>query len=241
MKLFSLIYGLIMIGAGFLVKAAPGLISGYNTMPEDQKKNVDIEGLSTYLRNGFITIGLTVIIGYYLFNWIGISFLANSVVLIATLMGLTVMVLKAQRFDHNREKKTKSTYIILTLVIVFVTWIISYGYTPSRFAVDNDTLNFSGMYGFDIKISDIKSIEIAERIPVIKSRSNGFSLGNIKKGYFELEGMSKCRLLLHSSKQPYIVITQTNNKKIIVNFSDKFKTEDVYNTINNLIKSQAQQ
>lgn len=230
-----------MIGAGFLVKAAPGLIAGYNTMPEDQKKNVDIEGLSTYLRNGFIVIGLIVIIGYYLFNWIGISFLANSVMLIATLIGVTVMVLKAQQFDHNREKKAKSTYIILTLVILFVTGIIGYGYTPSTFAVDSDTLNFSGMHGFGIKISDIKSIEIAERIPAIKSRSNGFSLGNINKGYFELEGIGKCRLLLHSNKQPYIVITQTNNKKIIVNFSDKYKTEDIYNTINNLIKGQTQQ
>ena len=122
------------------------------------------------------------------------------------------MVLKAQRFDHNREKKAKSTYMILKLVTVFVTVIIGYGYTPSIFAVDSDTLTFSGMNGFDIKISDIKSIEIAERIPAIKSRSNGFSLGNINKGYFALEGMDKCRLLLHYNKQPYIVFTQTNKQ-----------------------------
>ncbi|MGV8091293.1 MAG: DUF3784 domain-containing protein [Mangrovibacterium sp.] len=71
MDILNLIVGLFMIGIGFLVKSAPDLIAGYNTMPQDKKKNVDIEGLSTFMRNGLITIGLSIIIGYYLFKWIG--------------------------------------------------------------------------------------------------------------------------------------------------------------------------
>jgi hypothetical protein len=45
-----------MIGIGFLVKSSPDLIAGYNTMPKEEKKNIDIEGLSTFMRNGLITI-----------------------------------------------------------------------------------------------------------------------------------------------------------------------------------------
>jgi len=104
MDMLNLIVGLFLIGIGFLVKSAPDLIAGYNTMPKDKKKNVDIEGLSTFMRNGLITIGLSIIIGYYLFKWIGFTKIANSMILIVTLVGVSILVIKAQRFDHNRRK-----------------------------------------------------------------------------------------------------------------------------------------
>jgi hypothetical protein len=107
MDIVNLIVGLFMIGIGFLVKSTPDLIAGYNTMPREQKKNVDIEGLSTFMRNGLIIIGLSIITGYYLFKWIGFTMIANSMILIATLVGVTILVINSQRFDHNRNKKTK--------------------------------------------------------------------------------------------------------------------------------------
>jgi hypothetical protein len=93
-----------------LVKSAPDLIAGYNTMPKDKKKNVDIDGLSTFMRNGLITIGLTIIIGYFLFKWIGYTMIANSMILIVTLIGVTILVIKAQRFDNNKERKKTDLY-----------------------------------------------------------------------------------------------------------------------------------
>lgn len=57
-----------MIGIGFLVKLSPNMLAGYNRMSEEKKKNVDIDGLSTYMRNGFVAIGLAIIIGYYFSN-----------------------------------------------------------------------------------------------------------------------------------------------------------------------------
>lgn len=106
MDLLNLIVGLFMIGIGFLVKSAPDLIAGYNTMSKDKKKNVDIEGLSTFMRNGLITIGLSIIIGYFLFKWIGFTMIANSMILIVISVGVTLLLLKAQKFNHNKKKKT---------------------------------------------------------------------------------------------------------------------------------------
>ena len=117
MEMLNLIVGLFMIGIGFLVKSSPDLISGYNTMSKDKKKNVDIEGLSTFIRNGLIAIGISIIIGYYLFRWIGITLISNSMLLIVTLVGVTILVIQAQRFDHNKNKKTKLTYFILKIFI----------------------------------------------------------------------------------------------------------------------------
>jgi hypothetical protein len=45
-----LLASLILIAFGFLVKLFPNLIAGYNTLPADKKKNVDVDGLSTLMR-----------------------------------------------------------------------------------------------------------------------------------------------------------------------------------------------
>src|SRR5690606_36674836 len=126
MDILNLIVGLFMIGIGFLVKSAPELIARYNTMPKDKKKNVDIEGLSTFMRNGLIIIGLSIIIGYYLFKWIGFTMIANSMILIVSLVGVTILVIYAQKFYKNKTKISKLTYFIFGLVFLFVIGVITY-------------------------------------------------------------------------------------------------------------------
>jgi hypothetical protein len=106
MQFFNLIFGLLMIGIGFIVKAYPNTIAGYNTMSKEQKKNVDIEEASTFIRNGFIIIGLIIIIGYYLFRWIGLIAIANNIGVISIITGTLIIVIGAQKFDHNKRKKT---------------------------------------------------------------------------------------------------------------------------------------
>jgi hypothetical protein len=106
MEIFNLIFGLLIIGTGFIVKAYPNTIAGYNTMSKEQKKNVDIEKASNFIRNGFIIIGLIIIIGYYVLKWIGLIAIANYIGLISTIIGTTIIVIMAQKFDHNKQKKT---------------------------------------------------------------------------------------------------------------------------------------
>jgi hypothetical protein len=105
MEIIILITGLLFIGLGFIIKSFPNLIAGYNTMTAEKKKNVDIEGLSSLMRNGFISMGLVLITGYYLFKWIEFTIIANLMILIVTLTGVTVLIIKAQKFDHNKKKK----------------------------------------------------------------------------------------------------------------------------------------
>jgi hypothetical protein len=231
MDILILIVGLFMIGIGFLVKSVPELIAGYNTMPKDKKENVDIEGLSTYMRNGLITIGLSIIMGYYLFKWIGFTTIANSMILIVTLVGVTILVINAQRFDHNKNKKTKLTYFILGFVILFVIGLLTFGSIRSKTIFKNDTIQFSGMYGFEINKTEIENIELTDKIPTINIRTNGFSFGTIKKGYFNLDKFGKSRLLIHSDLPPYLILSKNNGDKIIINFKDKIETENIYNKI----------
>ena len=229
-----------MIGIGFLVKSSPSLIAGYNTMPKDKKKNVDIVGLSTYMRNSLIVIGLSIIVGYYLFKWIGFTVIADSMILITTLIGVTIMIINAQRFDHNKGKTKRATlsYIIIGLVVVSVIGLLTYGYLPSKVDISDNKIKISGMYGFEIHVSDIENIELSDMIPNIKTRTNGFSTGVVQKGFFNLDTFGKTRLLINSDKPPYLILTRNNSDKIIMNFIDKTETIHLFGEIKTMIDSQ---
>ena len=58
----ELITGTILIITGFLVKKFPDLIAGYNSLTDTQKKKVNIDGLSSMMRNYLIAIGILVIL-----------------------------------------------------------------------------------------------------------------------------------------------------------------------------------
>jgi hypothetical protein len=231
----SLIIGLLFIGIGFLVKSVPELIAGYNTMSKEQKKNVDIEGLSTFMRNGFITIGLVIIIGFYVFKWIGLIMIANSMILLTTIVGPLVLVIQAQKFDHNQNKKTKLIYLIFGLIFVFTVGLLTYGSMSSKVIYKNDSVRFSGMYGFEISIAEVDYVKLIDTLPVIKMRTNGFSFGTVKKGFFSLDSFGKSRLFIHSDHPPFLIISNDNGDKTIINFKEKAETETIFNRLNVLI------
>ena len=235
MDILNLIIGLLMIGIGFLVKSSPGLIAGYNTMSEDKKKNVDIVGLSTFMRNSLIIIGLSIIVGYYLFKWLGFALIANLMTPIVTLIGVFIMVINAQRFDKNKDKKPMITYLIFGLVTVFIIGLYTYGYLPSKVEISDNTIKISGMYGIEVNVSDIDHIELSDMIPDIKARTNGFSSGGVKKGFFNLDKFGKTQLFISSDNSPYLIITSHDSEKIIINFKSKTETEKLFGEIKTLM------
>lgn len=69
----ELITGSILILCGFLVKKFPELIAGYNSLSEQQKKRVDIDGLSTLMKKNFIILGVFVITIGFILSRLGIK------------------------------------------------------------------------------------------------------------------------------------------------------------------------
>ena len=61
MLIAFLINGLILIVAGILVKYNPNLIAGYNTLSKEKKKEINIEKVSTIVRNWLIITGALII------------------------------------------------------------------------------------------------------------------------------------------------------------------------------------
>lgn len=232
----ALFIGLFLIGIGFLVKAFPNLIAGYNTMSQNQKDNFDIEGLSTFMRNGFAVMGLVVIFGYYGLKWAGLNILVGYFIPVVVLAGLIFLVFRARNFDHNKDRlvKSKLVNVIRIVVLVFVAGMIGYGFVPTKYEISNNWVKFSGMYGTKINIAEIKAVALVNKMPSVKERTNGFNLGPVKKGFFSIEDQGKCRLLLHSSQGPFLKISTHNQGTVFVNFQKQEKTALVYLAIKTL-------
>ncbi|SNS61537.1 protein of unknown function [Belliella buryatensis] len=228
-----IITALILIAFGFLVKAFPNLIAGYNTMSQRQKENVDIEGLSTFMSNALVLLGALVIVGHYVLKWLELASVLSYFVPGIILMGVALIVWKARKYDHNKEKLVDSRFkvVFTVIVLVFAFGSIVYGVIPSGYELNNERLKFSGAYGFELKTEAIESVELLLKDPAIKARTNGLGLSQVKKGFFNVEDIGKTRLLIHSRRGPFLKITTLERETIIINFKEKEKTELIYKAV----------
>jgi len=228
--------GLFFIGLGFLLKAFPDLIAGYNTMTKEQKANVDIRGLSTFMRNVLILIGLVIIAGNFLLRLVGFPMIASTLTFIVPFVGIAFLLVKAQKFDHNKpDSKSKMTYFVLGFVVLIVAVLLYVGTTPAKIEINGDSIQITGMYGIELKGGDIQEITMREKLPSIIKRTNGFSFGSSKKGNFKLEEFGKCKLFLQSVSGPYLFLIKKNGEKIILNHKNRAETELVFENIKTLI------
>lgn len=100
-----LIIAAVLFVLGMLVRKYPNLIAGYNTMTAEQKKNVDVKGLSNFMCRSLCVIAVLMIVSYFVMVARSVNEKAVSVVsttLIPIIGSIYMyMVVKAQRYDRN--------------------------------------------------------------------------------------------------------------------------------------------
>lgn len=231
--------GVVTILVGFLIKSSPSLISGYGQMSDEQKANVDIEKLSKLYRNGFVSIGVLTIVGYYVFTWLEFKLLAELMLLLVMFPGILIMLIQGKKYDRNPKKLTTNIGIGLVLVVgIFIFTSIPYGMVPSEVTIDSSGVSFSGVYSTTFKPDDIESVELSDSLPPIRSKVSGFAIADIKKGYFMLKEYGKCRLFLDGYTKPFLVIKTKEGKYTIYNNPDNYVTKDIYSRINEYLKKE---
>lgn len=220
--------GLFLIGIGFLVKKYPDLIAGYNTMSDEQRQNVDVEGLSTLMRNSFIVMGLIVAVLPYIFLFLGWKSLADSSILIGVFAVLPFLLIRAQKYDHNSSNQKKKVFIIVFILVgvgLAVTLLITSGIKAPQIELKNNIISVSGMYGIT---EQIHQIELIPELPKINKKTNGFNFGEVRKGNFDLEDLGSCKLFLQSDQGPYIFIRTTSQIPVILNRELPVETKALY-------------
>jgi len=224
---------MVAIGAAVKYGKQYWLIAGYNTMPEEKKKNVDIAGLANFMGNCAFVLG-----AFFLAGSVASSLrypnLFPAVILIFA-GGVLFMIRGAQRFDRNKKSGTDRAALIKTMVLPLLVLcgvgaIMVYGQISPRVEVKDEGIVIGGMYGTTIPAEEIREVSLEDEIPRILVRNNGLGYGEIKKGHFTLEGLGRGRLYLESREGPYIFI-QTAESYAIINFKDRARTEALYESM----------
>lgn len=231
LPVIGLIPVIILVVIGFLIKykKAYWLISGYNTMPAEKKKNVNIEELARLMANVcFIIAAIILCASAFMF----IGKMAVSGIVFALMFPVIIYTLiKAQRFDGNAfnsegKMKTGSKALIgsVIAVLVGVGVLLNFSSKPAEYTLENGIFNISGMYGQEVAINKINSLELKDTMPEVLTRTNGSALGTTLKGYFKLKDIGKAKLFVDTSKPPFIYV-KTNSITIILNCEESEKTK----------------
>lgn len=222
MEIGIILTGALLIVIGLLVKAYPSCIAGYNTMSAEEKKNVDIKGLSTFMRNALIGIGLGIIVIYYAFMLAGMYLMAVILPFPLITIGILIFVLISQKYDRNKKKKSHTIMLIIISLIVLSSLAFSaYAYVPTQVSINYKAISFSGLYGLTIEREYIENVEMVDECPRIKIRTNGFSLPGVHKGIYSVVGYGKSRLFIHhNAAGPFIVIKSKHQIATIFNTKD---------------------
>lgn len=232
---------LLIVGLGMAVKylKAYWLISGYNTMSSEKKKNVDVEGLASFICNFCFALGAIMFVGGF---FIAINKATVGVIIfVVTFPASIYAIIKSQKYDGNTKNpdgtmNTKTKIIIGSISLLLLSMVIGIGVLafqsdkPTEFTVTSGYLDIQGLYGERINIEDIKDVSLKDDMPKVNYKSNGSALGSKKKGYFKLDEIGSAKLFVDDSKSPFIFV-KTSSKLYILNYPDEEQTKELYNTL----------
>ena len=252
MEYVILATGLVLIVAAWLCYKYPNLINPYGSLPPERKALVDIEGL----KKAFAIIsGVTGLLLVFTATLQMLKVIDEDVsgvtLMVLTFIMIVLLFIVMRRYNgFGRDRfgtianpvvaskepwvraTSKVTWIITGLPMVFVAIILVLSFRSPQITVEEETVKISGMYGREIPIADIISVDLLDEMPPIAQRTNGSDTGTQAKGHFKFKNGEKCMLFIHK-KAPYIQLRTTSNL-YYMNFSDREKTVELFETLKNL-------
>jgi len=222
---------------GYLIKEKKmyWLISGYNNAKKEQKERYDIEGLA-----GFLAKQLYIMAGIFVFASLMIYFkldILGGLVFFSILPQSMYLVVKAQSFYNPKEEeknKLKKQTIFLGVFFgattIFVAGLLYLSYIPALIDLEEEYIDIQGLYGREIHYDEIINVSLEKEIPKIVRRTNGSSIGEIRKGRFSLENRENVLLFLEKNGPDYLVIEYSRGK-VIINNKDNYKTIKLFEDI----------
>ncbi|MGI6299279.1 MAG: DUF3784 domain-containing protein [Saccharofermentanales bacterium] len=212
------------------------LISGYNTMSPEKKRNVDIVPLSRLVSNALFIIAGILLVGMLLIQTGATT--VGFIVMAFLLPVLIALIVLAQKYDGNRLDSSGATrpgakiaiaLIIISMLVVtgFVGILLVKGMQPAEVDFADNNLKISGMYGREIPIAEIKKLELVDTLPKILRRTSGAAIGDQLTGHFTMEGPGAVMLYLNKARPPFILL-ETTTQKIYLNIATPEATRALF-------------
>lgn len=231
--------GVFFIILGYLLKYAKWywLIAGYNTATSDEKKHIDIEGLSHTMGIGLFAGGIAMLL-FGIGTWAGFTLPGQIAMILIPVLLCLYLVWNGQKYTVKPAASSREINIGMSLVlglpllaIVAVIAIgIFYSSKPSIITSTPQQIHISGSYGVTAELEDVQEIKLLNVIPPIEWKSNGFGFASVRKGKFHLQEWGEGRLYLISDSPPFIYI-KTSDGYMLINYKDPKQTNEVYQAL----------
>ena len=235
--------GLVLIVVAWACYQYPNIINPYGNLPPERKELVDIEGLKKACAIILSVTGFLLVVSatLYMLKVIDEDICATLLMVFAFAM-LVPLFIAMKRYNgfgrdssgkvskYSRNSKIALISTGVSMLIVAIVLILSF--RPTRITVGEETVKISGMYGREIPIADIVSVELLDEMPPIAMRTNGSDTGSQAKGHFRFSNGDKCMLFIHK-QAPYIQL-RTTDELYYLNLSDKEKTVALFETLKKL-------
>lgn len=97
------IIALLFIALGILVKHGKMyfLIAGYNTLTKEEKVKYDISGIATLFRNTMIGMGLIILLGHFLTDWLKNPDIENLTFFGGIFIGVIYLLIKSNSAKYK--------------------------------------------------------------------------------------------------------------------------------------------
>ena len=204
---------LAFLGWGIQKKRWYFLISGYNMMTEEEKAQVNAEGLAKAIGwmcyvLAVLFIGMGLLMEFELWDFLWVVTVAIIIVPLYFVFYSRRFYPKGMKSTGTGSPKVKKISTIITVVTLIGAGIIIYfSMQPTKFDVDSGGFTISGMYGDTMSWEEMSGIQLVEELPEIAVRTNGFSIGSKSKGNFKFKNGDKAKLFVDKSVPAFITFT----------------------------------
>lgn len=219
--------GLFFIGIGFVITSnnAKHLLSNYRSMSSEDQAAFGLDDYIKEFRSFHTFLGLTLILSGILINQFGRPNLLELLVGVYPILAYAYFIYKTKHFNSEREQNRIKYYVgLLGLIAVALTALFFYSMAGNDILFHEHSIEVTGMYGEDIQVNDIESLDLVAELPEIKLRVNGSSIGSNLVGSFKTSGGKRVKLFVDKSRPTFIRI-ETRNRGLIFYNSETTKTD----------------
>lgn len=229
MELINYIVSALLVILALIANKYPQIINGYKTIPEENQPKAKRLTINMLLIAGISVALLTLVI------WLaGLTGFWSGVPLILAFVIMLIYTVKYIRLGALKGVAGTIAIGVGVLAVVSIILLLFFGNKEPEITFTNQQLQISGIYGNDYNLSDIESVTLINERPVTTFKTNGFDMGGIKKGHFNVQNEGNCLLFVSGTGK--CIRLKTKSDVIYINFADETKTEELYGKLEGMVK-----
>jgi hypothetical protein len=189
-------------------------------MDEKERELVDLPGLIRYFRRFHIFLGISTFLLFVILTLLSGSAAGGAMLALYPILAYTILMWKTRRF-YTGTLASRARYgpYLMAIPLLAVGVLLWAGLKNDPLTFSTSSVTISGIYGETLDLDNTGKIELVSELPLIKRRSNGFALGEVRKGYFAASDGSEVKLIINRKQDHYVLLTRSDGLKIY--FSDR--------------------